>query len=147
MKATNPNLRTFKKLLTEMNNEYELDQLRKIRNQKLSETDKYCLVDWPQTAEEKETRLKYRQQLRDLPQLYLEKMVGDYSISGEVLYVDGLVYNFFVQLEPLELVEPVTETISEPVTETISEPVVEPVETLAEPDVEHVTELVTEPVT
>ena len=53
--------------------EYEVDKLRPIRNQKLSETDKYCLVDWPQTAEEKETRLKYRQQLRNLPQLYLEK--------------------------------------------------------------------------
>ena len=78
-----------------MRPKYEVDKLRPIRNQKLSETDKYCLVDWPQTAEEKESRLKYRQQLRDLPQMYLEKMIGDYSISGEVLYVDGVSYNFF----------------------------------------------------
>lgn len=100
--------------------EYELDQLRNIRNQKLTETDKYTISDWPQTTEQKETRLKYRQQLRDLPQLYLEKMVGDYSISGEVLYVGDMSYNFF---EPLieQVVEPVA---TEPVTQepTTTEP-------------------------
>jgi hypothetical protein len=98
--------------------EYELDQIRKIRNQKLSETDKYTIPDWPQTAEEKETRFKYRQQLRDLPQLYLEKMVGDYSISGEVLYVGNMSYNFFEPLEPVsepvEPVEPDVEPTEEP---------------------------------
>ena len=98
----------LKELWEEMKTEYELDQLRKIRNQKLSETDKYCLVDWPQTADEKDTRLQYRMQLRNLPALYLEKMVGDYSISGEVLYVDGVSYNFF---EPVEPVEPVAEPV------------------------------------
>jgi hypothetical protein len=94
-KPTDEHLRELWEL---MRPEYELDQIRKIRNQKLSETDKYTIPDWPQTVEEKETRFKYRQQLRDLPQLYLEKMVGDYSISGEVLYVGNMSYNFF---EPL----------------------------------------------
>ena len=104
--------------------EYEVDQLRNIRNQKLTETDKYTIPDWPQTTEEKETRIKYRQQLRNLPQLYLEKMVGDYSISGEVLYVGDLSYNFF---EP----EPTTElTTTEPVAteEPVEEPTTEPTE-------------------
>ena len=100
--------------------EYEVDQLRNIRNQKLTETDKYTIPDWPQTTEEKETRIKYRQQLRNLPQLYLEKMVGDYSISGEVLYVDDLSYNFFVPIIE-EPVAETTETTTEPVTETTTE--------------------------
>ena len=118
--------------------EYELDQLRNIRNQKLTETDKYTIPDWPQTTEEKETRIKYRQQLRNLPQLYLEKMVGDYSISGEVLYVDDLSYNFFVPIieEPVaETTEPTTETTeptTETVTETTTEPTTEPTETTTE---------------
>jgi hypothetical protein len=99
----------LKELWQTFKTEYEVDQLRKIRNQKLSETDKYTIPDWPQTTEQKETRLKYRQQLRDLPQLYLEKMVGDYSISGEVLYVGNMSYNFF---EPVvEQVEPVSEPV------------------------------------
>jgi hypothetical protein len=113
----------LKELWEEMKNEYEIEQLRNIRNQQLTETDKYTIPDWPQTTEEKETRIKYRQQLRNLPQLYLEKMVGDYSISGEVLYVGDLSYNFFVPIIE-EPVAETTETTTEPTTEepTTEEP-------------------------
>ena len=125
----------LQELWEEMKNEYEIEQLRVIRNQKLTETDKYTIPDWPQTTEEKETRIKYRQQLRNLPQLYLEKMVGDYSISGEVLYVDDLSYNFFVPIieettteTTTETTETTTETTTEPVTETTTEPTTETTE-------------------
>lgn len=85
----------LRELWIEMKPEYELEQLRKIRNQKLIETDKYTIPDWPQTIDERDHRLNYRKQLRDLPQLYLEKMIGEYTISGEVLYVGDMSYNFF----------------------------------------------------
>jgi hypothetical protein len=145
----------LKELWEEMKNEYEVDQLRNIRNQKLSETDKYTIPDWPQTTEQKETRLKYRQQLRDLPQLYLEKMVGDYSISGEVLYVGNMSYNFFVPIEiETEPVEPISEPTepvvepTEPVTEPTEpvEPIIEPTEPVVEP-AEQVSETTTETTT
>ena len=96
--------------------EYEHDQLCNIRNQKLSKTDKYTILDWSQTAEEKETRIKYRQQLQDLPQFYLDKMVGDYSISFEVLYVGDLSHNFFMPI----IEEPTTEEpTGKPIKESI----------------------------
>ena len=44
---------------------------------------------------QKKERFEYRQRMRDIPALYLEKMVGDYTISGEVLSVSGVSYNFF----------------------------------------------------
>jgi hypothetical protein len=142
----------LQELWEEMKNEYEIEQLRNIRNQKLSETDKYTIVDWPQTTEQKESRLKYRQQLRDLPQMYLEKMVGDYSISGEVLYVGDLSYNFFVpiEIETEPVLEPTTEPTTEPVlepVEPVTEPVLEPVEPVTEPVTEPVLEPTTEPTT
>ena len=64
-------------------------------------------------------------------------MVGDYSISGEVLYVGNMSYNFFVQLEPLESVEQVepVEPVSEPV-DPVTEPVAEHVEPVVEPATE-----------
>lgn len=55
--------------------EYYLKDIRQKRDFLLAISDKYCLVDWPQTPEKKEIRLQYRQSLRDLPDLYLDKMV------------------------------------------------------------------------
>jgi hypothetical protein len=78
-----------------LQNDFYLDVFRKKRNELLSETDKYAIQDWVQTDEQKKERFEYRQRMRDIPALYLEKMVGDYTISGEVLSVSGENYNFF----------------------------------------------------
>jgi hypothetical protein len=78
-----------------LQNDFYLEVFRKKRNELLSETDKYAIQDWVQTDEQKKERFEYRQRMRDIPALYLEKMVGDYTISGEVLSVSGENYNFF----------------------------------------------------
>ena len=74
--------------------EYYLKDIRHKRDILLATSDKYCLVDWPQTPEQKEIRFQYRQSLRDLPSVYLDKMVGDYTFVGDILYVGGMSYNF-----------------------------------------------------
>ena len=79
----------------DLKNEYHLDDLRKLRDALLTKTDKYGIVDWPFTAEKRDEWFVYRQALRDLPGLYLEKMGGEYTISGEVIDVSGTAYNFF----------------------------------------------------
>jgi hypothetical protein len=47
-----------------MNNPY-LNELRHQRNNKLFETDKYLIVDYPITSENLEKMKVYRQELRD----------------------------------------------------------------------------------
>ena len=52
----------------EIINEEPMKKLRKERNKKLLETDKYSINDWPHPSEEvKQAWLTYRQELRDLP--------------------------------------------------------------------------------
>ena len=84
----------LKELWEELKNEYYLKDIRQKRDYLLSSSDKYCLVDWPQTVEQKESRLQYRQSLRDLPSLYLDKMTGDYTFIEDILYVGDISYNF-----------------------------------------------------
>ena len=84
----------LKELWEELKNEYYLKDIRQKRDNLLSSSDKYCLVDWPQTVEQKESRLQYRQSLRDLPSLYLDKMTGDYTFIEDILYVGDISYNF-----------------------------------------------------
>ncbi len=45
-------------------------ELRRWRNLKLSETDKYMLSDYPISVEDKAIIITYRQTLRDLPSTY-----------------------------------------------------------------------------
>ena len=48
--------------------ETEIDFIRQARRDKISETDKYALPDWPhKTPEIRQAWLDYRQALRDLP--------------------------------------------------------------------------------
>tara|TARA_R110002153_G_scaffold257674_1_gene416929 strand:- start:1436 stop:1831 length:396 start_codon:yes stop_codon:yes gene_type:complete len=92
----------LKELWEELKNEYYLKDIRQKRDNLLSSSDKYCLVDWPQTVEQKESRLQYRQSLRDLPSLYLDKMTGDYTFIEDILYVGDISYNFMSTIpEPL----------------------------------------------
>tara|TARA_B110000459_G_scaffold172305_1_gene193632 strand:- start:206 stop:601 length:396 start_codon:yes stop_codon:yes gene_type:complete len=84
----------LKELWEELKNEYYLKDIRQKRDNLLALSDKYCLVDWPQTVEQKESRLLYRQSLRDLPSLYLDKMTGDYTFIEDILYVGDISYNF-----------------------------------------------------
>jgi hypothetical protein len=52
----------------EIISEAPMKQLRKERDKKLLETDKYSINDWPHPSEEvKQAWLTYRQELRDLP--------------------------------------------------------------------------------
>ena len=52
----------------ELQNEAPMKKLRKERNIKLLETDKYSINDWPHASEEvKQAWITYRQELRDLP--------------------------------------------------------------------------------
>ena len=74
----------------EIKNDWSLDKYREIRNVKLDESDKYMIVDWPHSSDaSKNEWTTYRQSLRDLPPLYLEKMVAypSYTLSGEYLCV------------------------------------------------------------
>lgn len=92
----------LKELWEELKNEYYLKDIRQKRDNLLSSSDKYCLVDWPQTIEQKGSRLQYRQSLRDLPSLYLDKMTGDYTFIEDILYVGDISYNFMSTIpEPL----------------------------------------------
>jgi|TARA_B110000093_G_C12858979_1_gene362575 hypothetical protein len=73
----------------EIKNDWNLDKYRAIRNVKLEESDKYMLVDWPHSDVSKNEWSTYRINLRNLPSLYLEKMVAysTYTLSGEYLCV------------------------------------------------------------
>lgn len=52
----------------ELQNEAPMKKLRKERNIKLSQCDKYSITDWPHASEEvKQAWITYRQELRDLP--------------------------------------------------------------------------------
>jgi hypothetical protein len=52
----------------ELENELPMKKLRKERNIKLSQCDKYSISDWPHPSEEvKQAWITYRQALRDLP--------------------------------------------------------------------------------
>ena len=51
-----------------MDNDMLMSLLRANRNELLSKTDKYALLDWPHASLAKQTEwLEYRQALRDLP--------------------------------------------------------------------------------
>lgn len=49
--------------------EHQLQQLRLVRDQRLFETDKYMLVDFPISEEEKALYIQYRAYLRGLPEV------------------------------------------------------------------------------
>lgn len=52
----------------EFEREEKLNELRDIRNELLSRTDKFVIADWPHpTHERKQEWIDYRQSLRDLP--------------------------------------------------------------------------------
>ena len=52
----------------EILNEAPMNKLREERDNKLLETDKYSITDWPHASEEvKQAWITYRQELRDLP--------------------------------------------------------------------------------
>lgn len=64
--------------IKEMEKLLPLKILRLERNEKLSETDKYGLVDYKFSNElEKESWMKYRQELRDLPEKYKDVVLLD----------------------------------------------------------------------
>ena len=50
-----------------MTRESQQNYIRIFRNPELARTDKYVLTDYPLTSEEKEEVLRYRQQLREIP--------------------------------------------------------------------------------
>tara|TARA_B100001057_G_C22779186_1_gene922922 strand:+ start:743 stop:1111 length:369 start_codon:yes stop_codon:yes gene_type:complete len=65
---TKPTLAECEAAWQEIVNEAPMKRLRQERNQKLKESDKYSLPDWPHLSEEvKQAWLAYRQALRDLP--------------------------------------------------------------------------------
>lgn len=70
-----------------------MEQIREERDKLLTETDKYFVSDW--VNDKQETYKVYRQELRDLTQLYLEKMTEPYEYNDKVLTKDGVEYNFF----------------------------------------------------
>ena len=61
-------------------NIYAFEQLRSIRNNLLTSSDKYMLVDFPITSEQKELWITYRQTLRALPD----------SLTGQTLDITNL---------------------------------------------------------
>ena len=66
--TTKPTLVECEAAWQEIINEEPMKKLRKERNKKLLETDKYSINDWPHPSEEvKQAWLTYRQELRDLP--------------------------------------------------------------------------------
>ena len=64
----------FITLYLNMNNG-RIDQLRTIRDERLNETDKYAIQDWVLTYEKKKERFEYRQRLRDISALFLERLI------------------------------------------------------------------------
>ena len=67
----NTTLPTYEEFEIEWNSyvkEHKLQNLRQERDNILSQTDKYAILDWPHPSEEvKQAWLDYRQALRDLP--------------------------------------------------------------------------------
>jgi len=71
-----PTKEEIEQKIKEMEKELPLKILRSERNEKLIETDKYGLVDYKFSNElEKESWMKYRQELRDLPDKYKDVLL------------------------------------------------------------------------
>ena len=63
-----PTLAECEAVWEEILNEAPMKKLREERDNKLLETDKYSITDWPHASEEvKQAWITYRQELRDLP--------------------------------------------------------------------------------
>lgn len=71
-----------------------MDEIRTIRNNFLSQTDKYMISDYPITSEIKQQLTQYRQQLRELPET-LNNVTIDLSNIGQ----------YFPQ-SPIKLINP-----------------------------------------
>jgi hypothetical protein len=107
-----------------MDNDMLMVLLRADRDDLLSKTDKYALLDWPHTSLEKQREwLEYRQALRDLPSntedpanpVWPEKpplpkgetltmKMSDTVISGksQITLLQNVVYNLTKRIEALE---------------------------------------------
>lgn len=55
--------------ITELQNNEPMKKLREERNERLSQTDKYFIYDWPHKNDERNEWLLYREQLRNLPSI------------------------------------------------------------------------------
>ena len=66
----------------ELQNEAPMKKLRKERNIKLSQCDKYSITEWPHPSEEvKQAWVTYRQELRDLPSTAFPKLNSEYDLD------------------------------------------------------------------
>lgn len=61
-----PDEQILTKLIENKNNK-PMNELRKLRNSKLQASDKYVLIDYPISDENKNIIINYRNQLRNLP--------------------------------------------------------------------------------
>jgi hypothetical protein len=73
-----PTKEEIEQKIKEMEKALPLNRLRLERDEKLSETDRYGLVDYKFSNDlEKESWMKYRQELRDLPEKYKDIVLLD----------------------------------------------------------------------
>jgi hypothetical protein len=73
-----PTLEECEAAWQEIINEAPLKKLREERDNKLLQTDKYSITDWPHPTEEiRQAWITYRKQLRDLPQKSLNISLND----------------------------------------------------------------------
>lgn len=56
----------------------DIDIVRKIRDGMLAATDRFMIIDWPMTSEERSEWISYRQQLRDITKLESFSIENDF---------------------------------------------------------------------
>jgi hypothetical protein len=78
-----PTLAELNIIIARLTLEAPMKQLRQQRNQKLEESDKYVIPDWPHTNDTvRQSWLTYRQSLRNLPSTSNPSIDSNYNLTG-----------------------------------------------------------------